>query len=109
MLGGMILPILAGVFFYQESLTWGLGLCVVFLFIAILLVSIHKDKKTGDKKEEDQSSKIAILFYIGVFVFNGMSGVINKLRMACSICCICGNYVFSVYAILRNYIRRAIL
>lgn len=78
MLGGMILPILAGVLFYQEAFTWGLGLCVAFVFIAILLVSIHKDKKTGEKKEEDKSSKIAILFYIGVFVFNGMSGVINK-------------------------------
>ena len=36
MLGGMILPILAGVIFYKEPFKWGLGLCVVFVVAAFV-------------------------------------------------------------------------
>ena len=76
MLGGMILPILAGVFFYSEPFTWGLGLCVVFVVAAIVLVSVRKGKR--EEKEKKKGSFLAFLFYAGVFICNGMSGVISK-------------------------------
>lgn len=76
MLGGMILPILAGVLFYKESFTWGLGICIVFVCVAIVLVSVQKKKDKQEKKAKN--SKLALLFYMGVFISNGMSGVISK-------------------------------
>ena len=54
----------------------GLGVCIAFICVAIVLVSIKKDKKADGKKLE--KSWISLLFYIGVFLFNGMSGVISK-------------------------------
>lgn len=76
MLGGMILPILAGVIFYEEAFTLGLGLCVAFICVAIVLVSVKKSKKSDGEKSD--KSWISLLFYIGVFLFNGMAGVISK-------------------------------
>lgn len=76
MLGGMILPIIAGVAFFDEELSAGLILCCVFIFTAIVLVNVkkHSSGKGG--------SFVNALFYLGVFTFNGMSGVINKLYSA---------------------------
>ena len=76
MLGGMILPILAGVIFYEEAFTLGLGLCIAFIGVAIVLVSVKKSEKSVGEKSE--KSWISLLFYIGVFLFNGMAGVISK-------------------------------
>lgn len=81
MLGGMILPILAGVLFYGEPFTWGLGVCVVFVVVAVTLVSRQEsdEKKENDKEKEDKNGWMALLFYAGVFITNGMSGVISKI------------------------------
>ena len=76
MLGGMILPILVGVIFYEEAFTWGLGICVAFICVAIVLVSMKKTEKNDEEKTK--KNWISLLFYIGVFFFNGMSGVISK-------------------------------
>ncbi len=76
MLGGMILPILAGVIFYEEAFTLGLGVCVAFVFVAIVLVSVKKREKTDE--EQSRKNRLGVLFYIGVFLFNGMAGVISK-------------------------------
>ncbi len=69
MLGGMILPVVVGVLFFREKMTIGIALCLVFIILALLLTV--DTKKSGDKR--------ALLYYIGVFVFNGMSGVISKI------------------------------
>ena len=82
MLGGMLLPILAGVLFYQEPFTWGLGICCLFTVIAVVLVSFKKGEMKENVDEEERKRKklfwIALLCYIGVFVSNGMSGVLTK-------------------------------
>ena len=67
MLGGMLLPFLAGILFWQEPLTLGKALCVV-LIIAALLLTLKKE--TG---------KSGLLFCFAVFFLNGMSGVISKI------------------------------
>ena len=67
MLGGMVLPFLQGILFYDEGFTLAKGICVIFI-CAALLCTIEKGEK----------SKGAI-FYIGIFVLNGMGGVISKI------------------------------
>ena len=70
MLGGMVLPFCAGVFFFDEEFTWGKAICLVTV-IAALLLSVRK----GEKQK-------GTIYYIGIFVFNGMSGVISKFFQA---------------------------
>ncbi len=68
MLGGMALPFLQGIFFYGEELTWAKGVCFVLICAALLLtVNRSEEKKKGT------------IYYIGIFVLNGMSGVLTKL------------------------------
>lgn len=67
MLGGMLLPFVAGILFYNEPLTLGKGLAIAMI-IAALAFTI----KPGEKKK-------GAIFYIGVFVLNGMSGVLSKI------------------------------
>lgn len=70
MLGGMVLPFFQGIFFYSEVFSLAKIVCVVFI-VASLLCTVEK----GEKKR-------GIFFYIGIFVLNGMSGVISKLFTA---------------------------
>jgi len=67
MLGGMLLPFLQGIIFYGEKITVAKILCVLFIIAALLLTVERGNKMKGMK------------YYIGVFVCNGMSGVISKL------------------------------
>ena len=67
MLGGMMLPFLAGILFWQEPLTLGKTLCVL-LIVAALLLTLKKE--TG---------KSGLLFCFAVFFLNGMSGVLSKI------------------------------
>lgn len=67
MLGGMVLPFLQGIIFYGEPLTLAKGVCFVLIVVA-LLFTINKGDKNG-----------GFIYYVGVFVFNGMSGVITKI------------------------------
>ena len=67
MLGGMLLPFFQGLFFYSEPFTLAKGLCLAFIASALLLTVERGEKKGGS------------IFYIGVFVLNGMSGVLSKL------------------------------
>lgn len=71
MLGGMVLPSVVGVVFFDEGMTLAKGLCYLFIVAALLLTFKKDDKKT--------TSKITYLYYAGVFVLNGMSGVITKI------------------------------
>ncbi len=67
MLGGMLLPFFAGILFYEEKLTLGKTLCFVIVTVALFFTF-----------EKGQSKKGAV-YYIGIFVFNGMSGVLSKI------------------------------
>ena len=70
MLGGMALPFVSGILFHSEPFTVGKAVCFVIITLALLL-TLEKGEKKGN-----------ILYYLGVFTFNGMSGVISKLYQA---------------------------
>ena len=67
MLGGMLLPFFAGILFYGEKLTLAKILCFVIVSLA-LAVTFQKGK-----------SNKGFIYYAGIFIFNGMSGVLSKI------------------------------
>lgn len=67
MLGGMVLPFLQGIMFYGEKLTLAKILCFVLISIALLLTVPGERKKGG------------MGYYAGIFVLNGMAGVLSKI------------------------------
>ena len=67
MLGGMLLPFVAGIVFYNESITVAKTVCVILVLCA-LLITVSWKKKTGGE-----------IYYVGVFLLNGMSGVLSKI------------------------------
>ena len=69
MLGGMLLPFLCGIVFFGEKLTLGSIACVILTSSALTLTV--KRGKSADKKY--------FVYYIGIFLLNGMSGVLSKL------------------------------
>lgn len=71
MLGGMLLPFLTGVIFYEEGVSVFKILCCIMIVVAVLL-NIQKG----------QSSKKAFLYYMLVFVLNGMVGVLSKVHQS---------------------------
>lgn len=71
MLGGMVLPFCLGVFFFDETFTLGKAICLVLVIIALALGVERKGEGKG-----------GTVYYIGVFVFNGLSGVISKFFQA---------------------------
>ena len=70
MLGGMALPFFQGIIFYNEGITLAKCLCVAFICAALSLTVEKGDKKKG------------AIFYIGIFVLNGMGGVLSKIFTA---------------------------
>ena len=67
MLGGMMLPFVAGIVFYGEGITAGKIICIV-LVMAALAFTVDRDGKKG-----------GTLYYMGIFALNGMSGVLAKI------------------------------
>ena len=67
MLGGMALPFLQGILFFGERITVAKILCVAFVCAALGLTVTRGERRRG------------YLYYVGVFVLNGMSGVLSKL------------------------------
>ncbi len=67
MLGGMILPSVAGILFYKEELTVGKGICYILILLSLVLSSKKGEKKSG------------YIYYMGVFILNGMSGVLSTV------------------------------
>lgn len=70
MLGGMLLPFLQGILFYGEPLTVPKMICLLLIGGALVL-SVSKERKKG-----------GFLWYGGIFVLNGMSGVLSKIFTA---------------------------
>ena len=71
MLGGMLLPFLLGIFFYDEGFSVAKTACCVLILVAVLL---GIEKKSGSKK--------AMIYYLAVFILNGMAGVISKIHQS---------------------------
>lgn len=69
MLGGMLLPFAVGIAFYNESITLAKVLCTLVIIVALAL--------TVERKGNDNGGYI---YYVGVFIFNGMSGVLSKIH-----------------------------
>lgn len=67
MLGGMLLPFFAGILLYDEKLTLGKILCFVIVTAALFFTFRKGQSKKG------------FIYYSGIFVFNGMSGVLSKI------------------------------
>ena len=67
MLGGMVLPFLQGVIFYGEKMSLAKAVCFLFITIALVLTVEKGERKKG------------AIFYVCVFVLNGMSGVFSKI------------------------------
>ena len=67
MLGGMALPFVVGIIFYNEPLTWGKGVCFAIITLALLL-TVEKGSGRG-----------GLIYYVGIFTLNGMSGVLSKI------------------------------
>lgn len=70
MLGGMALPFLSGILFHGEPFTVAKAVCFAIITAALCLTVERGEKGSGT------------IYYIGVFVFNGMSGVIAKVYQA---------------------------
>ena len=68
MLGGMLLPFLQGIMFYGEEFTVAKAISLALIFAA-LLFTLEKDLKR----------RSGGIYYLLVFILNGMSGVISKL------------------------------
>ena len=73
MLGGMALPFAAGIFFFEEPLTLAKSTGLLLIVISFLFTL---------KKETGHSDGREMIYYIGVFIFNGMSGVLSKIYYA---------------------------
>lgn len=67
MLGGMVLPFLQGIIFYKEGLTLAKILCLIFIGAALFLTVTRGNGRGG------------AIYYVGIFVLNGMSGVLSKI------------------------------
>ena len=70
MLGGMTLPFLQGIIFFGEEITLAKILCFLLITVALFMTIERGEKKKGT------------IYYIGVFVLNGMSGVLSKIFAA---------------------------
>lgn len=70
MLGGMLLPFLQGILFFGERITPAKILCMLFICAALGLTVTRGGGRRG------------WIWYVGVFVLNGMSGVLSKLFTA---------------------------
>lgn len=70
MLGGMVLPFLQGIIFFGEAITWAKVICFAFICVALVLTVEKGERKKGT------------IYYIGIFVLNGMSGVLSKIFTA---------------------------
>ena len=67
MLGGMVIPFVYGIIFDGEPITLAKIVALIIISIALMLTVERGSKKKGR------------IFYLGIFVLNGMSGVIAQI------------------------------
>lgn len=71
MLGGMLLPSVCGIIFFAENMTLPKIACYLLIIASVFL--------TFEKGKTDRK---AIFYYFGVFVLNGMSGVVSLIHQS---------------------------
>lgn len=76
MLGGMLLPFAYAIAFCGEPLTWQKCVCTVLVMGALLLGLKGKDSTPEDKTQHGSP----LLWYLGVFLMNGLSGVFSTIH-----------------------------
>lgn len=86
MLGGMLLPSVYGILFCNEQLTATKMSCYILTIIALLL-TIDFNRKSGKK-----------IYYIAVFVLNGLTGVISVRHQSNNIYAIVDSFSFLMLA-----------
>ena len=69
MLGGMLLPFVLGILCYGEGMSLAKGVCIVTLTAALAVTVERSEKKHRGGR----------IYYIGIFVLNGMSGVLTQI------------------------------
>ena len=89
MLGGMLLPFLVGIVFYSEPMTLANGICVALVTVA-LAVTVTKGEGSG-----------GAIYYVGVFVLNGMCGVLTKIYEDAELAKV-GDASFSLWAAIAS-------
>ncbi len=67
MIGGMALPFVTGILFYGEGITAAKILCFILIAVAMLF-TVERGTKSGGR-----------IYYVGVFVTNGLSGVLSMI------------------------------
>ena len=76
MLGGMLLPFAYAIAFEGEAFTWQKGVCAALIMVALLMGVKGKDSSEAD----EQRGGSPLLWYLGVFVMNGLSGVFSTIH-----------------------------
>ncbi|MBR4291578.1 MAG: hypothetical protein IKT52_13215 [Oscillospiraceae bacterium] len=71
MLGGMLLPFLLGVAFYDEGLSPSKVICCLLIILSVML-----------NMKKEKGSMVAFFYYMAVFVLNGMAGVLSKIHQS---------------------------
>lgn len=71
MLGGMVLPFIGGIVFWNEKFTPVKLICCILIALALFIGS-----------PRGKSDRSAIKYYAAVFIFNGMSGIISKIHQS---------------------------
>jgi drug/metabolite transporter (DMT)-like permease len=71
MLGGMLLPSAYGIIFFKEELSVSKIICLVLIIVSTAL-SFEKSTTKGNN----------LKYYLGVFVLNGMVGVLSKIHQS---------------------------
>lgn len=72
MLGGMLLPFCAGTMFFDESFNITKVLCLILVSISLAL----------ELSDNVKFSKKGVVFYFGIFITNGLAGVLSKLNQS---------------------------
>ena len=70
MLGGMVMPFISGILLHGETLGIGKVLCFSAIVISLFIVKGVGNGESGS------------IYYVGVFILNGMAGVLSKLYHA---------------------------
>ena len=71
MVGSMVLPSLVGLVFYGEELTWLKGVAILLMLVSIVFMT---------NKDDTKANKKALFFYVGVFILNGLVGVLFTIH-----------------------------
>lgn len=72
MLGGMALPFVGGILFFEESLTLAKSICFLIICLS-LAITVQRGEDRGGR-----------IFYVGIFLLNGLSGILSTVYQKAS-------------------------